>query len=378
MSIEVLIKQLETVEQEHWAPVKLHKEAYIRQMSGGKDLAKLIRTLEKKTDTKFIFTRVLLAALAYHGYTTFWMSRRIMENLFISNGLTFPGERAYKGWFFWIINEVKWMKVEIQGTLTTANTVTILDPLNGPLETLFGGLLTASRRVSCLNYKTNMPKMSHDLETYRHNDLETKPIVIENSRVGSVPTTGYKNVPTTGCKNVPLLNTRLPNTEEEDSAPPLEENKRIPEPKVEKPSTKDILRKWKQTLPERPSFEERLSYLQNLFTTIHKYGYKEEDLSRSFKDEALSPWVNSKSKDFMVKKSNEDYEKAIAILIPDFEIMQPKKVKTQKSSSSTTGEMDIDTALEMVTEDDELERLFAAHRALMNSPSDDTDILNEV
>jgi hypothetical protein len=139
----------------------------------------------------------------------------------------------------------------------------------------------------------------------------------------------------------------------------------IPE---ERPTVREVLRSWKRVLPDRPSFDARLSLLEDLFATLRNFSYKEDDLPRSFKEEALSSWVNSKSKDYVVKFSNEDYDKALSILSPEIQIVSATPVKQKmkiRNSSSNTGEMDIDTALQMVTDDDEIERIVAAHQKLL-------------
>lgn len=148
----------------------------------------------------------------------------------------------------------------------------------------------------------------------------------------------------------------------------IKTEKQEPVPEV-KPTVKEVLRSWKRALPERPSFDARLSLLEDLFATLKKFSYKEDDLPRTFKDEALSSWVGPKSKDYAVKYSNEDYDKALSILSPEIQIVSAtpvqQKMKIRKNESAVSGEMDIDTALEMVTDDDEIERIIAAHQKLL-------------
>ena len=142
----------------------------------------------------------------------------------------------------------------------------------------------------------------------------------------------------------------------------------------EKPTVREIFRSWKRVLPDRPSFDARLSLLEDLFATLKKFSYKEEDLPRSFKEEALSPWVGPKSKEYVIKYSNEDYDKSLSILSPEIQIVSATPVKQKmkiRNSSSNMGDMDIDTALEMVTDDDEVERIIAAHQKLLRGEDDE-------
>jgi hypothetical protein len=142
----------------------------------------------------------------------------------------------------------------------------------------------------------------------------------------------------------------------------------------ERPTVREIFRSWKRVLPDRPSFDARLSLLEDLFATLKKFSYREDDLPRSFKEEALSPWVGPKSKEYVIKYSNEDYDKSLSILSPEIQIVSATPVKQKmkiRNSSSNNGEMDIDTALEMVTDDDEVERIIAAHQKLLRGEDDE-------
>jgi hypothetical protein len=202
---------------------------------------------------------------------------------------------------------------------------------------------------------------------------------------------GAKNAPGGGALEVLELRQKETKTEEQTVEKKVEEKKTNPEATYslteatkatvamkkanesvtipqEKPTVREILRSWKRVLPDRPSFDARLSLLEDLFATLKKFSYKEDDLPRTFKEEALSSWVNSKSKEYIIKFSNEDYDKALSILSPEIQIVSATPVKQKmkiRNSSSNTGEMDIDTALQMVTDDDEIERIVAAHQKLL-------------
>jgi hypothetical protein len=136
---------------------------------------------------------------------------------------------------------------------------------------------------------------------------------------------------------------------------------------AEKPTTREIIRSWKRAMPDRPSFESRRSLLEDLFATLKKFSYREEDLHRSFKDEALSAWISSKSKEYAIKASNEDYEIALSILSPEIQIVSATPVKNKmKIKNDSNHEMDVDFALEnMITDDDEIQRMIEEHQKLL-------------
>lgn len=107
---------------------------------------------------------------------------------------------------------------------------------------------------------------------------------------------------------------------------------------VEKPRLISILRKWKSNLPKNPPWETRKEQLDSLICTISEYGYKIDDLTKSFREEALSPWINKKTSEFAKKATNDDYELSLLQLEPAIEIKSPtqdvsisiKKEKTEK------------------------------------------------
>ncbi|NBW57863.1 hypothetical protein EBR43_08780 [bacterium] len=152
---------------------------------------------------------------------------------------------------------------------------------------------------------------------------------------------------------------------EKDAANKNKENKNKTEreenfEKQEKPSVKAILSSWKAEIPPRPSFESRRSLLENLFETIRSYGHKEEDLPRKFKEDALSPWIGPKSKDIAVKLATDDYEIAMAVLTP-VEIKSAPEKKVSKESQRTSqmnGEISLDAAISMTTEDATIESIM--------------------
>jgi hypothetical protein len=152
---------------------------------------------------------------------------------------------------------------------------------------------------------------------------------------------------------------------EKDAANKNKENKNREEgeKKIEEketPSVKAILSSWKADIPPRPSFDSRRSLLENLFETIRSYGYKEEDLPRRFKEDALSPWIGPKSKEIAIKLATDDYEIATAVLTPvQIKSASEKKVsKESQRQSQTNGEISLDAAISMTSEDSTIESIM--------------------
>jgi hypothetical protein len=152
---------------------------------------------------------------------------------------------------------------------------------------------------------------------------------------------------------------------EKDAANKNKENKNREEreenfEKQEKPSVKAILSAWRAELPPRPPFDSRRALLENLFETVRSYDYKEEDLPRKFKEDALSPWIGPKSKDIAVKLATDDYEIAMAVLTPvQIKSAPEKKVsKESQRTSQTNGEISLDAAILMTTEDATIESIM--------------------
>jgi hypothetical protein len=142
--------------------------------------------------------------------------------------------------------------------------------------------------------------------------------------------------------------------------------------KEEKPSTRDILRVWKSSLPEKPSFDSRREMIEELFTTLKSYGYKEDDLPSGFSNDVLKPWLlkkGSKNYEWVSSKNLEDYEMALSILAPDVKLKEatPEARKPRRASKEKNmGTLDVEVALEMMMEDDEMEKLLAEYNKLTN------------
>jgi len=148
-----------------------------------------------------------------------------------------------------------------------------------------------------------------------------------------------------------------------------EENKNS---KEDKPSIRAILASWKSNLPPRPPFDLRRSLLEDLLETIRTHGYGENDLPRKFREDALSPWIGPKSKDIAVKLATDDYEIAMAVLTP-VEIKHAPEKKASKESQrqpQKNGELSLDAAISMLSEDSAIESIMREFKKLTGDNND--------
>lgn len=278
------------------------------------------------------------------------------------------GKLQADGSFFWVVEEIE----ESLG-MTTERRRKAFDTLKEK------GILSIEKRgLPATNfYKINdeavVDLLSQEEVIQRAEKSALLSIDIPlTSGLKNQPTGEMKNQPSSGLKNQPLLNptdTKPTIQREERSSLSGKEKK-----KTNAPTPKEILRVWKAELGDRPSFDSRRGNIEDLFTTLKSYGYKEEDLSSTFKDDVLKPWIpkkGSKNYDWIMEKAKDDYEVAIATLAPEVKIREalPKKRRVSKESDMKTISPDI--ALDWMMEDDEMEQMLAEYHKLTTGGSDE-------
>ena len=140
---------------------------------------------------------------------------------------------------------------------------------------------------------------------------------------------------------------------------------RIEEKREEKTknSQEDVYRKWLAEVPERPDFKACYDELLVLFESLKVSGYSSSDISTSFKKKILRRWERSKfpqrHEDLWDKASGATFSSGIELAVP--EIKEHAGVKVLRND----GQITIDTALKMVTDDDVIERMMREYEEIM-------------
>lgn len=142
---------------------------------------------------------------------------------------------------------------------------------------------------------------------------------------------------------------------------------RIEEKKEEKTkvSQEDIYRRWLAEVPERPDFKACYDELLVLFESLKTSGFSSADISPSFKKKILRRWERSKfpqrHEDWWDKALGATFNSGIELAVP--EIREERGVKVSKMD----GQITIDAALKMVTDDDVIEEMMREHERIMSS-----------
>lgn len=148
---------------------------------------------------------------------------------------------------------------------------------------------------------------------------------------------------------------------EKDAANKNKENKKREE--TTKFSQEDIYRKWISEVPERPDFKACYEELLVLFESLKVSGYSSSDISPSFKKKILRRWERSKfpqrHEDWWDKALGATFSSGIELAVPEI------KEETGVKVSRNDGQITIETALKMVTDDDVIERMMREYEEIL-------------
>jgi len=154
-----------------------------------------------------------------------------------------------------------------------------------------------------------------------------------------------------------------------------EESKKNPTASVEnsksKPSPEQIYRSWLSQLPE-VRYESCVDELMILFATLQENGYGEDSISSSLKKKVLNRWAKSK----YPQRIEEWYEQALgSVFGAGLTLATPDAPKTisvhSKKSEKISGEITMTAALELISEDDEIERMMKEFERIRNGEEQD-------
>ena len=130
-------------------------------------------------------------------------------------------------------------------------------------------------------------------------------------------------------------------------------------------SQDDIYRKWLSEVPERPDFKACYEELLVLFESLKTSGYSGGDIAPSFKKKVLRRWERSK----FPQRHEDWWEKAVgATFGSDIELAVPE-VKEEKGVKVTRidGQISIDAALKMTTDDSVIEEMMREYERIRSS-----------
>ena len=150
---------------------------------------------------------------------------------------------------------------------------------------------------------------------------------------------------------------------ENNTANKNKENKKREE--KEKFSQDDIYRKWLSEVPERPDFKSCYEELLVLFESLKTSGYSGNDITSSFKKKVLRRWERSKfpqrHEDWWDKAIGSTFSSGIELSVP--EVKEEKGVKVTRID----GQITIDAALKMATDDSVIEEMMREYERIRNS-----------
>jgi len=137
------------------------------------------------------------------------------------------------------------------------------------------------------------------------------------------------------------------------------------EKREEKFSQEDIYRKWLAEVPERPDFKSCYDELMVLFESLKKSGHIGGDITSSFKRKVMRRWERSKfpqrHEDLWEKAIGATFNSAIELSVP--EIKEERGVKV----SRIDGQISIDAALRMATDDSVIEEMIREYERIRSS-----------
>lgn len=133
----------------------------------------------------------------------------------------------------------------------------------------------------------------------------------------------------------------------------------------EKFSQDDVYRKWLAEIPERADFKACYEELLVLFESLKTSGYSSSDIAPSFKKKIMRRWERSKfpqrHEDLWDKALGSTFNSNLELAIP--EVKEGKGVKV----SRIDGQITIDTALKMATDDSLIEEMMREYERIRSS-----------
>lgn len=133
----------------------------------------------------------------------------------------------------------------------------------------------------------------------------------------------------------------------------------------EKFSQDDVYRKWLAEVPERADFKACYEELLVLFESLKASGHPSSDITPSFKKKVMRRWERSKypqrHEDLWDKALGSTFNSNIELAVP--EVKEDKGVKVTRID----GQITIDTALKMATDDSVIEEMMREYERIRSS-----------
>jgi hypothetical protein len=157
-------------------------------------------------------------------------------------------------------------------------------------------------------------------------------------------------------KNVTTVDQNLPPSQEESR-------------EREKLSLDDIYRRWLASLPERGEYSAVQDELRSLMETIKDNGYSASDLGSNYKKKVLSRWAHSK----YPKKQEDAWDRILGeVLLLDVTLSDAvDRTPKAKKPKGKPGEVDIDYAIRITTDDDEIARMMEEYQRVRSGGNED-------
>lgn len=128
-----------------------------------------------------------------------------------------------------------------------------------------------------------------------------------------------------------------------------------------KPSSEEIYKSWKASLPDKLDFKACYDELLSLFATLRSKHLKESDISSSLRKKIMARWSRSK----YPANHEEAWDRASGSIWA-VQLSEPKVIKSTITKYDGKS-ISIDDALNMVTDDDEIAKIVADNKRLMES-----------
>jgi hypothetical protein len=137
---------------------------------------------------------------------------------------------------------------------------------------------------------------------------------------------------------------------------------RIKENRKREISQEDVYRKWLSEISSTPVYQKCYEELLVLFESLKSCEILPDDLLPSFKKKVLSRWSKSKYPERQIemwdKAFGATFNSDIELSVP--EVKEPQGVKTK----SFDGQITIDTAIKMLSPDDEIEKMMQEYEEI--------------
>jgi hypothetical protein len=135
-------------------------------------------------------------------------------------------------------------------------------------------------------------------------------------------------------------------------------------------SIEDIYKVWLSSLPERVDFTNCQEELRVLFETLKSNGHTADDLKSSFKVKVLKRWEKSK----YPERQEQIWDRLVGeILLDAVKLSDPvsRPSKSKNSKKGKEGEIDIDYAIRITTDDDDIQRMMQEYARIQRGDFED-------